>query len=41
MGSCEKVRVNEEEMQEVGEFNYLVIISTDGGMGGGSSSQRT
>ena len=34
MGSCEKVRVNGEEMQEVDKFNYLgVMISTDGGMG--------
>ena len=37
MGSCEKVRVNGEELQEVDEvdkFNYLVVmISTDGGMG--------
>ena len=34
MGSCEKMRVNGEEMQEVDKFNYLrVMISTDGGMG--------
>ena len=34
MGSCEKVRVNGEEMEEVDKFNYLgVMISTDGGMG--------
>ena len=34
MGSCEKVRVNGEEMQEVDKFNYLgVMISTDGCMG--------
>ena len=34
MGSCEKVRVNGEEIQEVDKFNYLeVMISTDGGMG--------
>ena len=32
MGSCEKVRVNGEEIQEVRKFNYLrVMISTDGG----------
>ena len=38
-GSSEKVRVSGEEMQEVGNFNYLgVIISTDGGMGGVSGS---
>ena len=36
MGSCEKVRVNGEEIQEVDEFNYLgVMISTDGGIGEG------
>ena len=34
MGSCEKVRVSGEEMQEMDKFNYLgVMISTDGGMG--------
>ena len=34
MGSCEKVKVNGEEMQEVDKFNYLeVMISTDGSMG--------
>ena len=34
MGSCEKVRVSGEEMQEVDKFNYLgVMISTNGGMG--------
>ena len=34
MGSCEKVRVNEEEMQEVDKFNYLgVMISMHGGIG--------
>ena len=34
MGSCEKVRVNGEEMQEVDKFNYLgIMISTDGGKG--------
>ena len=34
MGSCEKVRVNGEELQEVDKFDYLrVMISTDGGMG--------
>ena len=34
MGSCEKNRVNGEEMQEIDKFNYLgVMISTDGGMG--------
>ena len=34
MGSCEKVRVNGEELQEVDKFKYLgVMISTDGGMG--------
>ena len=34
MGSCERVRVNGEKMQEMGKFNYLeVTISTDGGMG--------
>ena len=34
MGSCEKVRVNVEEMHEVDKFNYLgVMISTDGGLG--------
>ena len=32
MWSCEKVRVSEEEMQEVDKFNN-VMISTDGGMG--------
>ena len=33
MGSCEKVRVNGEELQEVDKFNYLgVMISMDGGM---------
>ena len=34
MGSCEKVRLNGEELQEVDKFKYLrVMISTDGGMG--------
>ena len=34
MGSCDKVRVNGEEMQEVDKFNYLgVMISTNSGMG--------
>ena len=34
MGSCEKVRVSGEEMEEVGKFNYLgVMIITNGGMG--------
>ena len=34
MGSCEKVRVNGEELQEVDKFKYLgVMISMDGGMG--------
>ena len=34
MESCEKVRVNGEELQEVDKFKYLgVMISTDGGMG--------
>ena len=34
MGSCERVRVNREELQEVGKFNYLgVMISKDGGVG--------
>ena len=34
MGSCEKARVNEEEMQKGDKFNSLgVIISTDGGVG--------
>ena len=34
MGSCKKVRMNGEEMQEVNKFNYLeVMISTGGGMG--------
>ena len=32
-GSCEEVRVNGEEMQELGKFNYLGVISTEGGMG--------
>ena len=33
-GSCEKVRVSGEEMQEVDQFNNLGgMISTDGGMG--------
>ena len=33
-GSCEKVRVSGEEMQEVVKFNYLgVMTSTDGGRG--------
>ena len=36
MGSCEKVRVSREEMQEVDKFNYLgEIINTDDGRGGG------
>ena len=36
MGSCEKVRVSGEKMQEVDKFKYLgVMISTDGGMGEG------
>ena len=35
MGSCEKVRVNGEEIQEVDKFNYLgVMISTDGNIPG-------
>ena len=34
MGSCEEVRVNGEELQDVGKFKYLgVMISTDGGIG--------
>ena len=34
MGSCEKVRVNWEEMQVVNKFNYFeVMISMDVGMG--------
>ena len=34
MGSCERLRVNGEELQEVDKFNYLgVMISTDGDMG--------
>ena len=34
MGSCEKVRVSGEKVQEVEKFNYLgVVINTDGGMG--------
>ena len=34
MGSCKKVRVNGEEIQEVDKFNCLgVIICMDGGMG--------
>ena len=33
------MRVSEEVMQEVDKFNYLrVMISTDGGVGGGSCS---
>ena len=33
VGSCEKVTVNGEEMQEVDKFSYLgVMIITDGGM---------
>ena len=33
MGSCEKVRVRGEEIQEVDKFNSLgVMISTNGGM---------
>ena len=33
-GSCERVRVNGEEMHEVDKFNYLrVVLSTDSGMG--------
>ena len=33
-GSCEKVRVSGEEMQEVDKFNYLgMMISTNGRMG--------
>ena len=32
--SCEKLRVSEEELQDVEEFNYLAImITTDGGTG--------
>ena len=32
-GSCEKVRVSGEEMQELDKFNYLgVIVSKDCGM---------
>ena len=31
-GSCEKVRVSGEEMEEVGNFNYMgMTISTNGG----------
>ena len=42
MGSCERVRVNGEEMQEEDKFKYLgVMISTDGGMGKRSGSQGT
>ena len=34
MGSCEKVRLSAEEIQEVDKFNYLgLMISTDGGTG--------
>ena len=34
MGSCERVRVKREEMQEVDKFNYLgVKINTEGDMG--------
>ena len=34
MGSCKKVKVSREEMQEVDKFNCLaVMISIDGGMG--------
>ena len=34
MGSCEKVRANGEEMQEMEKFNYLgIMVSTDGGIG--------
>ena len=34
LGSCVKVRVNWEEIQEVDKFNYLIVrISTDSGMG--------
>ena len=33
MGSCERVRVSIEEMEEVDKFNNLrVMVSTDGGM---------
>ena len=39
IGSCEEVRVSGEEVQEVDKFNYLgVVISTDGGRGGGNDS---
>ena len=34
IGSCEKVKVNGEKLQEVDKFNYLeVMITTDGSMG--------
>ena len=34
MGSCEKVKVNGQELQEVEKFNYFgVMISKGGGMG--------
>ena len=33
MGNCEKVRVNEEQLQEGDKFKYLGSLSTDGGMG--------
>ena len=40
VGSCERVRVNGEKMQDVDKFNYLrVMISKDGGIGVGSGSQ--
>ena len=33
-GSCERVGLSGEEIQDVNKFNYLgVMISTDGGMG--------
>ena len=37
--SCEKMRMSGEEMQEVDKFNYLKVISADGGVGGRSGSQ--
>ena len=34
VGSCERVRVNGDEIKEGVKFNYLgVMIRTDGGMG--------
>ena len=33
MGSCERVKVKREEMQEMDKFNYMgITIRTDGGM---------